>query len=243
MKNFTTEKLDWDSKFWDIDIYFIKKNENEYDKEIRLEELPINKNFIVQALVQDNDVEQIEYLEDNGFRFVQNKVNLVKDSGCLYKGNDSIEAFNVIKTEELLKYKYQEEFFNLYGNVSRFSYIGSNEKVNEFYFTWLTKSIKGELDQNCIGYYRNSNLEGFITYSIKKEELVIGLIGVLKKYQGKKVSKLLLEYIDYIAFIKGCNRISVSTQGKNIKALNTYIKNGYLIDNIEHWYYLKGGLK
>ncbi|RBP69086.1 dTDP-4-amino-4,6-dideoxy-D-galactose acyltransferase [Alkalibaculum bacchi] len=239
MINIKIKKLDWDSKFWGFNIYNANKSNNLIDFERNLISKLDSTPFIIQALSSESDIQYINCLEDNGFRFVESKINLVQK--VQQQSNISeLSMFQDVREEHLLVYK--DDFYDLYGNVSRFA-LFDKEKVNEFYYKWAVKSIKGNFDDNCIGYYRNNLLEGFITYKIVNQKLIIGLLGVFPKYQGRKISRYLLSYINYIAFKNACGEISVSTQGKNTKAINTYIKNGFIIENIKHWYYYKGELK
>lgn len=232
-------KMDWDTSFWGVDIYNANKCCDITKYELSLDRELNSSPFIIQALATDSDIEYINFLEDNEFRFVESKVNLVKS---VQDKIDIVEvnAFRDARLEEF--HLNKDTFYSLYGGVSRFSFLGKR-KVNEFYYKWITKSIKGELDDNCVGYYSEESLEGFITYKVVNKNLIIGLVGVFPKYQGKKVSQKLLCYINNLAINNGCNKIYVSTQGKNIKAINAYIKSGFFIDSIKHWYYFKGGIK
>lgn len=228
-------KMIWDSNFWGIDIYNASKCDQDYNfnhKELN------SGSFVIQALTTDKDIKYINFLEKVGFRFFENKISLVKR---VPKASDFFETdlYKFVKIDELIPFK--NEFYKLYGEVSRFSFF-SKEKVNEFYYSWVVNSIKGELDDNCIGYYTEGALGGFVTYKIIEQKLVIGLVGVFPKYQGRKISQTLLYCIENIAIKNTCNEIYVSTQGKNIKAFNAYIKSGFLIDDIKQWYYLKEGV-
>jgi len=59
-------RLDWDSDFWDFNIYNsykcceTSKYKLEFDKEM------VSSPFIIQALVTDKDIEYINLLEDAG---------------------------------------------------------------------------------------------------------------------------------------------------------------------------------
>lgn len=234
----TLDRLDWDSMFWGVDIYNVKKHYESNDFKQEFNKEFSGQPYLIQALVKDKDIEFINFLEEAGFRFVESKVNLVKKNKKT-SGIFPEVLFKEVKQDELIEYK--DEFYNLYGEVSRFSF-SQKEKVNEFYYKWVVKSIQGKLDDNCIGYYDEGALEGFITYKIIEQKLIIGLVGVFPKYQGKKISQKLLDYIEKEAVKNNCNEIHVSTQGKNIKAINAYIKSGFFIEDISHWYYLREGL-
>lgn len=237
--NFGISKMDWDSNFWGINIYSVDKdcNFDEFKSNIK-RELGTTP-YIIQALSSEGDIQYINTLEENGFRFVESKINLAKKVQGKIVTSD-LKSLREVKEEDLIKYK--DEFYTLYGQVSRFSFF-CKEKVNNFYHQWVSKSIQGNLDDNCVGYYNNDILQGFITYKIENKRLIIGLVGVFVEYQGKRISQHLLCYIYNVAIKNYCKEIRISTQGKNTKAINAYIKNGFLVDNIKHWYYCKGGFQ
>lgn len=225
------KKLEWDSCFWNVDIYNLDRDYMFYIP--RISEKKYNE-WLIQTRVPDNEIELINMLEDKGFRFVESKVNLMK------KVDDEIniaDSFKKVKKIDLEIHK--NDFADLYDRYSRFSLIDSN-KINDFYYKWLINTIAGKMDDACIGYYINNKLTGFISYRIKNHEFSIGLVGVFPEFQNRGISQKLLNCIHNVAYNKGYEYIKVSTQGKNHIAINTYIKNGYIFENIENWYYLRG---
>ena len=227
------QKLEWDSNFWDIDMFHL-----DVSNEIEIK-LPDKKNFIIQSLCELSDNSFINMLEREGFLFKESKITLSKTN----INNKNINNLNYRKFSfEDLKI-VENNCFELFGKNSRFN-IFPDEKVNEFYYTWFKNSIFGEMDDACIGYFDDNNLAGFVTYRIRGPRVSIGLLGVLPDSQGQGISQLLLSYIDNIAMENTMEIVSISTQGTNINALNAYIKNGYRIQSIKHWYYyIKGETK
>lgn len=225
-------QLEWDSNFWKKDIY--KINDDFIIDTDELKDIAQSKEWLVQALIPQEKVETIHLFEDIGFRFIETKVNLFKTKVENIKSVDESQ-YKKVTIEDVACYR--NCFYELFGENSRF-HVFDSQKVNDFYYTWVINSIEGTMDDDCIGFYDADILAGFITYKVVNEELIIGLFGVFPAYQGKKISTKLLDWIANRAIEKGCNQISVATQGKNTIALNTYIKNGYLIKNLQDWYYL-----
>ncbi|KAA0955533.1 GNAT family N-acetyltransferase [Sporosarcina sp. ANT_H38] len=226
-------KLDWDSDFWGIDIFHLDVNENSEF------ELPNKKNFIVQSLCEISDVSSINMLERRGFSFKESKITLQKNKFDEVVMNNS--DFQNLSKENLEP--CENIYFELFGGNSRFD-IFSKEKVNEFYYLWMINSIAGKMDDACIGYFSSNELSGFVTYRIRESEVEIGLLGVLPDFQGQGISQLLLNYVDEVAIKNNIQTVVISTQGTNINAVNAYIKNGYRIHSINHWYYyIKGAVK
>lgn len=227
------KKLKWDSDFWGLDIIHLDTQEEFLFDKITSER------FLVQALPEISDEEFIRNLELNGFFFKESKITLQKEKMGIVKIDDtSFQKLTLMKLKP-----YQKIFFKLFGVNSRFD-IFPSDKVNDFYYTWMVNSIDGEMDDECIGHFIGAKLTGFITYRIRGSAIIIGLLGVLPEFQGRAISQLLLSYVDNVAIKNNINKVRISTQGKNIKALNAYIKNGYRIISINHWYYFtKGEIK
>jgi dTDP-4-amino-4,6-dideoxy-D-galactose acyltransferase len=223
------QKLKWDTDFWGVNIYNLR-NINEFDIQTFLYS---NKDkLLIQALVCENEISLIEGITDVRFNFCESKVTLIKDVLSVKELED--KYFKKIQIFELENIK--NDFFELFGKNSRYSIFGK-EKINEFYYTWVINSIVGKMNDECYGYYIDNDLAGFITFSYKDYNLSIGLVGVLPKFQKRGVAQKMLDFVNNIAFKKKLTKISVSTQGKNVTALNVYIKNGYLMENIKYWYY------
>ena len=225
------KKLEWDSKFWGINVFHL-------DKLDFLDFTQLGEKYLLQVLASVDDLDFIHKLENKGFKFHESKVTLFK------KRFDKTDlegfSFKLLTPEDIDKYK--KSFWDLFGSNSRFN-IFSYKKVNDFYYTWLVNSMNGEMDDDCIGYFVNNELAGFVTYKIKDNAVVIGLLGVLPSFRGRGISQKLLNYVDNIAFDNSIG-VSISTQGTNLTAINAYIKNGYYVESIKHWYYLfKGDLK
>lgn len=223
--------LEWDSKFWETEIYSYTSECGSLDTD----GLQANK-WMIQALVAEADLELINTLEESGFRFVESKVTLVK----VLERRISINSNNFRKVSHEEIEKRRNVFFDMYGRNSRYS-IFSKEKINLFYCTWVNNSIDGTMDDDCIGYYTDNELAGFLTYRIRHKEMQIGIVGVFEEYQEKGIGTNLLSYLNNIALDNSCEKIIVATQGKNRPAINVYIKNGFAVHDIKNWFYLKGG--
>lgn len=225
------EKLQWDTNFWGIDIIHTDTSDKIDFSKVE------NNSYLIQALSDVSNTDFIKYLELNGFHFIESKVTLQKQRYLVNAIEDT--NFRDLIIDDLGV--YQDIFFELFGMNSRYNMF-PNKKVNEFYYTWMVNSIKGAMDDKCIGYFLAGKLAGFVTYRVRDGVLTIGLLGVIPEFQGKGISQKLLNYIDNVALNNNISNIKIATQGKNLRALNAYIKNGYNICSIDHWYYLIKGV-
>ena len=80
------------------------------------------------------------------------------------------------------------------------------------------------------------------TWSVEGGNLQIigflfGLFGISKEHQKKGLANNLLSHINNILFVKGVNKISVVTQGRNISAQRAYQKAGFISKATQLWYH------
>ena len=84
-----------------------------------------------------------------------------------------------------------------------------------------------------------NKLAGFVTCKIlNREQSQIGLIGVDKEYQGKKIGTLLVQFLENYLIDMNINILKVITEGSNISAQNFYIKNGFFVRDVKYISYL-----
>lgn len=225
------KKLLWDTNFWGVDFFQIE----DYDSAEKISNC--NTPCLIQSLVNVEDLRNIEKLESSKFHYKESKVTLIKER-FVHRNMDKKDFQSI----SLVSLKQNKKFIDgLFLRNTRFD-IFPEKKINAFYFTWIEKSIKGEMDDECIGLYLEEELAGFITFSFQKNTVKIGLLGVLPKFQGKGISKDLLNYVENLVVENKKSSILISTQGRNLKALNAYIGNSFKIYKIDHWYYYQKGI-
>ena len=217
------KKLSWDSVFWGIDFYDAQVGDS----------LKIDKtnNYIIQLLCDQNEVLEIE---DYGqIKYIETKITLKKD----IKDVTHVEAdlFKELHISDLEIYK--NDFYDLFGKNSRYRMFPKN-KVNEFYYVWLVNGINDVENTKVIGYYHDNQLAGFVTYKIFPDFIQIGLIGVFKDYQRKGISHKLLSYVENQVLDQKLKILRIATNSFNLPALNTYIKKGFIFDEIKYWFYI-----
>lgn len=218
------KKLSWDSNFWGIDVYNAEKTEK----------IEVNKDekYLVQTLLDRDDLLNNDYLNSE-FKLIETKINLIKEVKEITTFDKSL--FRKIKEDDLTEYK--NEFFELFGKNSRFR-IFPKQKVNDFYYIWLLNSINDVYDSHVIGFYIKNKLAGFVSYKIVLDSMQIGLIGVFKDYQRQGVSRQLMLYVEEELIERNFSKIRISTNSFNLPALNSYIKSGFVIEDIKYWYYM-----
>ena len=111
---------------------------------------------------------------------------------------------------------------------------------------WQKKDYEYELNDNPFAYYlkmidKDSNeIMGFIGFWIKFEQAEITKVSIAKKYQGYKLSKLLMADAERRIKLAECENITLEVRVSNVVAINLYKSCGYEIVATRKKYYENG---
>ena len=118
---------------------------------------------------------------------------------------------------------------------------------NELYHKpWQKKDYEYELNDNPFAYYLklvnkdNQEIMGFIGFWIKFEQAEITKVSIAKKYQGYKLSKLLMADAENRIRIAECENITLEVRVSNVVAINLYKSCGFNIVATRKKYYENG---
>jgi dTDP-4-amino-4,6-dideoxy-D-galactose acyltransferase len=225
-------KLEWDSDFFGCNIAHIDINGE-------LGDLSFIENFretqptdLVQCCCAVSDLRTIRMLEDYGFHFADLRIDYSASLDAAdFPACEPVTA----QVEDLpaLKEIAQAAFRDSRYHHDRFD----SSKVRSFYETWLEKSIQGSFDDVCLKVSEQGPA-GFVTVKFLEDRAArIGLLGVKDKCRNKGIGTKLLQSLFTFLRERNTRTVEVATQGRNIKANNFYIRNGFLIRNIRSWYY------
>ncbi len=118
---------------------------------------------------------------------------------------------------------------------------------NELYDKpWKSKDYEYELKDNPFAYYLkmvdgdSQEIMGYIGFWIKFEQAEITKVSIAKKFQGYKLSKLLMADAEKRIRMAGCENITLEVRVSNIKAIHLYQSFGYQVATIRSKYYENG---
>ena len=118
---------------------------------------------------------------------------------------------------------------------------------NELYHKpWLKKDYEYELKDNPFAIYlkmidKDSNeIMGYIGFWIKFEQAEITKVSIAKKYQGYKLSKLLMADAERRMRLAECENSTLEVRVSNTVAINLYKSFGYEIVTTRKRYYENG---
>lgn len=104
----------------------------------------------------------------------------------------------------------------------------AREKCAAFYETWIENSCNGMADAVWVAEYRGKPA-GYLTGHLREGgEGNLGLLGVEEELRHRGVGGVLIRHALQWAREKGCDRMTVVTQGRNINAQRLFQKSGFL---------------
>ncbi len=222
------KKLDWDSNFFELEVAeYVCDNQ-----EVKITEA--NYDLIYVLSDTDNQIKFKGYHQT----FIENKV--------VYFKNELI--YNDLNLENFLSFSStlfsREELYNLSFESGKFSRFNCDAKFTEeqfknLYKKWIDNSIDLNFADDVLVYVVNNKIVGFVTYKIKNEEGIIGLIAVLPSQQGEGIGKKLIQIVENKLIKKDIRVLRIPTQKENIVACSFYEKLGYEIKDsiiIKHFW-------
>ena len=118
---------------------------------------------------------------------------------------------------------------------------------NELYHKpWQKKDYEYELNDNPFAYYlkmidKDSNeIMGYIGFWVKFEQAEITKFSIAKKYQGYKLSKLLMADAERRIKLAECENITLEVRVSNKVAINLYKSCGFNVVATRKRYYENG---
>ena len=231
--------LDWDSDFFGRRIARVATNSLTADT-VRsiLEWCRAGQIDCLYFLCSADDANTVRLAEDSGFRFVDIRMTLERqvDGERPVRGAAGEGIIRACATGDIPALR---AIAGVTHRDSRFYYDPNfpRELCDALYATWIEKSCRGyadsvlvvELDGQAVGYVSCHLHPG--------SRGQIGLIGVGAGSQGKGMGGILVNAsLDWCAS-REMTRMTVVTQGRNVKALRLYQKCGFLVQSVQLWYH------
>jgi len=122
-------------------------------------------------------------------------------------------------------------------------------KIDEelYHKPWSAKDFENELKNNPYAYYfkmvnsdNNDEIVGYIGFWILFERAEITKVSIVKKYQGYKLSNILMEDLEKRVRLANCENITLEVRVSNERAINLYKKHGFSIVATRKKYYDNG---
>lgn len=226
-------KVEWDSQFFKYNIF--RTNETAGLEDI-LKGMEQGENGIdlVYHFQNPSRVNEIYLLENHQYHLVEQKVDLALNLDALADreaiAGENIQIFtdrdyDITQIQQIAQKISQ---YSRFANDRRFK----PEKIEELYKLWVYNSYYRGFADRIFIYINEHRIYGFCIIKVEGQECIrISLIGVDEKAQRNSIGSQMLQRIFSYYRGQGFKRCLVSTQMKNIQAINFYIKNNFLLQN------------
>jgi dTDP-4-amino-4,6-dideoxy-D-galactose acyltransferase len=235
--------LEWDSQFFGKRIGSLRGNTMTTEgMEQALQwasELALD---CVYFLVNTDDPETIRVAERNGFYFQSVRTvverSLVNLESVILPPMDGL-TLRISRVDDL---DFLRPVARHAYNWTRFAIdpCFPDEKSEEMYDIWLTKSVNHEMADEVIVAEYEGQAVGYVTCRLAKDssgEGTIQLLGVNEENRGLKIGqRVVVESMLWLAK-QGMTKVSLATQGHNVPVIRFYERLGFTTRSIQFWYH------
>jgi GNAT superfamily N-acetyltransferase len=233
------EYLEWDSEFFGKRI--ARAKHSRLTKQNTSEIFSwCEKNQIdcLYFLADSADPQTSKLAESNNFHFVDIRLTLE----CLLESSPKLSSSPIeIRVAQEPDIPGLRAIARTSHRASRFYYDGnfSERLCDALYEIWIEKSSRGWARTVLVGIEEGMPM-AYITCHISASCPVkgeIGLVGVGDRAQGKGIGQMLVNRALHWFYNERVERVSVVTQGRNIRAQRLYQRSGFLARSVELWYH------
>jgi len=231
--------LDWDSEQLGVHCGLIDG--------MGIEDYPVSNDIVNGIIKLINQNESVQFITIKLPSSCVGTVNALLQKGALLIDSELTFSFpkgestNSIAIPDGSRFEFCKEIdcrpFLALAKEMRFSrfFLDSHISSDKAIYLWRT-SIKnhceGFADQLLISYMDDEPC-GIVTLKFRdSEQLFLHIVGVLKKYQRKKVGLLMLDRI--IEHYAEAYSIYIETQSNNIRAQAVYQKSGFKYNSLKY---------
>lgn len=181
----------------------------------------------VYVKLKTDELALINHLMDQNFSIIETNI-ILKSKKIIFFENKQIKLRFASKEDEKELKKIAEEEFH----SSRFHVDEKipNEKANYLKSEWVGSFFKGLRGDWMVVALCGGHICGFLQLMKDNNDIIIDLIAVKKKFQGRGIGKSMISF----AF-KNCatpkTSFIVGTQLRNLKSIHFYHNIGFCINN------------
>jgi ribosomal protein S18 acetylase RimI-like enzyme len=111
-----------------------------------------------------------------------------------------------------------------------------NERCDDLYDTWISRSLEGWADAVLVAD-ANGRPAGYVSCHLAERTGSIGLIAVDESARGAGLGVGLARAAVAWCAGRGADRMTVVTQGRNVAAVRTFERAGFLASSIDLWFH------
>lgn len=221
--------LAWESNFFGLDTARL-----EIGGEIPLAEVLQQPYALLQAKISAEYSDVIDELSQNNFQLVAGEVNLAinikrieHQTGVYIAREVHTQVLRDAASQAFIQSRFRAPWFNPTDN-------------GRFYAQWIENAIHGTFDNQClIACDEHGALQGFISIRAVDSNAQVGLLAVLPHVQGNGIGHRLLLAATNWGYVHQLERLCMTTQLSNLKAIRFYLRSGAQLESTFYWFYRK----
>jgi dTDP-4-amino-4,6-dideoxy-D-galactose acyltransferase len=225
--------LPWDTDFWGVRIARVEGSRLTPPLLERVDEWSQeNEVSCLYFLADATDAPTALTAEDGDFRLMDVRVELRRRAGP--EQVNRVREAREDDTEPLRAIARASHGITRFYADPRFS----NARCDDFYDTWITRSLGGWARQVLVAE-RDDRAVGYVSCHLDDAESLgsIGLIAVDERARGGGIGvSLARAAVDWCA-AAGAETVSVVTQGRNVNALRTFERAGFVVHELGLWFH------
>lgn len=179
------------------------------------------------------------FLKKNKIKLIETNLTFLKKS-AKKKLNDSY--FKNIRFANIIDKKLISDIAEKSFVKSRFFQDKNikNKLARKIKRNWVINFFKKKRGKYLIVADLKKKVVGFLLILKNKEDYIIDLISVKKKYQNLGLGTKMIEFFENKVLNKNKERIYVSTQSNNSESIKLYVKNNFMVKYKKYIYHFNG---
>ncbi|TDH28047.1 GNAT family N-acetyltransferase [Segetibacter sp. 3557_3] len=232
--SFTYKRLDWDSRFFNLEIIAAHQQIASADDLVDLASLMRQEQLDLAYLYTKGP---FNLVIPTGFEMIlaDQKVTYHKQVVGTTEANPHITDYTQNYANDKLQMLALESGFYSRFNVDPHF---NRQQFEGLYTSWLDASIKKQIADAVLVYTLGTAILAFITLSKKNNLGKIGLLAVDPGYRNKGIGKRLLNAAENWFIKQGLSQAEVVTQLANKPACKLYESAGFRLHSVEHVYHV-----
>lgn len=225
--------LPWDTEFWGVRIGRVEGGTLTPERLASVDAWSDAHDVrCVYFLADAGDAPTALVVEDGGFRLMDVRVELRRPAGA-----ESAAGVRPVRDDDREPLRAIARSSH---GVTRF-YADPNfpdARCDDLYETWITRSLDGWADQVLVAE-RSAEPTGYVSCHLDAEVGTgsIGLIAVDERARGAGIGVALARAAVGWCHANGADVVSVVTQGRNVQALRTFERAGFLTHELGLWFH------
>lgn len=224
--------LDWDTEFWGVRVGRVDGGTLTPERLQAVDAWAAEQEIdCLYFLGTSDDARTARVAEDGGFRLMDLRVELRQKL-------DGAVAPLVVREARLEDHERLRELARQSHGATRF-YADPrfpDDRCDDFYATWIERSLAGWAAVVLVAE-RDGAPAGYCSCHLVDEAGSIGLIAVDPRGRRRGVGLELASGAVAWCAGRGASTMSVVTQGRNVGALRTFQRAGFLVSSVDLWFH------